>query len=173
MNSKSRRILNFILFQLGWWGSFFSAVQKIDFVFLAAFVAAVVGSHFYFVVNRRLRIKEFLFFVLVTPLGYLSDSFWHSLDILKFSWSYSIFPPLWLLGMWSTFPMAIGHSFSWLEGRYIVSFLIGSVGAPLCYRFGENFDLIAFNSLGKMTVYGVYWGILMVFLVRFKQIRFF
>jgi hypothetical protein len=173
MRQQTKRLLNILLFQLGWWGCFIAASQKLSLWSLGTGIVFVLFCHFFLVVDKKVRFKELYFILVTASLGYIADSLWFNLNIVRFSWDFFSMAPLWMFAMWLVFPMAIGHSFSWLERRYIITFLVGGIGAPLSYRFGSSFDLIYFDSPKVLIIYGVYWGIFMNFIVWLKQQRFF
>lgn len=173
MKKQTRSLLNIILFQIGWWACFLMASRGISLWFLLAVVILLVGTHFSVVVQGQGKSRELLFYTLLGLCGYLMDSLFTYFGVLSFTHSFSIFGPLWLLGMWFVFPMSIGYSFSWLKNRYLLTFVLGALGGPLTYRFGESFGLIRLNEMVPIIIYGLYWGLFLNLAVIFKEKPFF
>ena len=55
-------------------------------------------------------------------------------------------PPAWILVLWLQFAMTLHYSLGWLNGRYFLGALLGSVSGALAYWAGVRFGAAAFAN---------------------------
>ena len=53
--------------------------------------------------------------------------------------------PIWILILWIGYSLTVFHSFKWIYKRYLVSFIIGGLIAPLMYVSANKIRIINFN----------------------------
>lgn len=55
--------------------------------------------------------------------------------------------PLWILSLWMSFSLTMPRSLKWLQGRPVLSLLLGAIGAPLAYlSAARGFDAVHFSD---------------------------
>jgi hypothetical protein len=159
---KNSKLTNMILFQAGWWSCLLSAHYGIHILALFTFVTALVAIQFIYVVEASKRKNEFKFYVLLLTVGFLVDGLFGYFGVLSFKGQQGYLAPTWMLGMWMLFPISIGYSFSWLQGKKMLAFILGAVGGPMTYKVGASFDLVDINSIPSILIYALYWGLVFV-----------
>ena len=154
------KLVNFVLFQLGWLACvLFAAAQQ---AWLGSLIGlAIVALHFYLSEQSRV---DFKIVMLVLILGGSWDSLLTALGVLRFDsgMMISLFAPHWILVMWLLFATTLNASLQWLQGRYLLAAVFGAIGGPLAYRAGAALGAVEFSSpLDAMIIIGVGWMLLM------------
>lgn len=135
-------VVNFILFQLGWFACVVSsaASQPVWGVAVAAFV---IGYHLFRAPKPE---YEFYLILIAMTVGVLWDSLMVTLALLDYT-SGILIPntaPYWIVVMWGLFATTINVSLRWLKGKYKLSIILGSIAGPLAYYGGERLGAVYF-----------------------------
>ena len=154
------KLLNYGLFQVGWFACVLAGAHGMTGVAVVAAGAVIAVSLWCFNTDRASDLR--LFFA-VTLIGFCMDTL--NLQLRVFSLNGSPrFPqlcPLWLLAMWSMFAATLRGSLSWLAGRYGLAALLGAVGGTLSYHGGARFGAVTMhpNRAFSVAVLALGWAL--------------
>ncbi len=143
-----KKILNFALFQVGWFAAILAAGHGRPFVALAAGVAAIGITLWLFSADRMGDLRLLL---TVALIGFCIDTVNLHLGVFSLVGA-PLFPrlgPLWLASLWGLLGTTLRGSLSWLNGKYVLGALLGAVAGPLSYVGGV--DLGAANMPADRT----------------------
>ena len=132
------KILNFALFQAGWFASILAAAQGRPVAAFAAAGAAVGASVWLFSADRAGDVRLIL---AVALIGFCVDTVHLHLGVFALVGA-PLFPhlcPLWLAALWALLGTTLRGSLSWLSGRYWLAALLGAMAGPLSYLGGATF----------------------------------
>ena len=161
-----RKILNFVLFQAGWFACVLGGAHGMPVAAVAAAGAVIGVSLRWFSVDRMSDVRLFL---AVALIGFCVDTM-H----LRFGGFALIgdprFPhlcPLWLVALWAMFGTTLRGSLSWLAGRYGLAALLGAVAGPLSYLGGAKLGAVTLhpNRAFSIAALAVGWAVVMPLLV--------
>jgi len=165
-----RKIFNYLGLQLGWFACAWGAGNH--FPWLGPLIVVIhLGIHLYWSDSRR---REAIFISIVTLLGLLVDSLQKVTGLVVYagdSTAFSWLAPAWIVAMWALFASAINSSLKWLQGRYALAALLGTVFGPLSYRAGAALGAASF-PLGdglSLVLLAIIWGVTMPVLFRLNQ----
>ena len=132
-----RKILNFALFQAGWFAAVLLAAHGRP---VAAFLAAgaAVGANLWLFSSDRAGDMRIL--LAVALIGFSIDTVHLHAGVFALVGA-PFFPhlcPLWLAGLWALLGTTLRGSLNWLVGRYVLSALLGAVAGPLSYVGGAK-----------------------------------
>ncbi len=136
------RLLNFALYQGGWFACVFGAADGYPWLGAgAAFL--LVAAHAGLARDRR---AEWTLIAWVGVFGTLVDSALMHLGVFEFSTGRWLawLCPAWMSVMWMQFATLLRYSVGWLRGRYRLGALLGAVGGPLAYASGVRLGAAAF-----------------------------
>lgn len=153
-------VLNFALFQVGWFSAVLSAAGLVPLVGVAV-IAAVVALHL------RLSWRPGRELALIAACAGLGATF----DSLLVTAGWVAYPsgqpiaflaPYWIVAMWMSFATTLNVSLRWLRYRPWLAAAFGVAGGPLAYYTGERLGgimLVEFTA--AMIALGIGWGIMM------------
>lgn len=157
-----KKILDFILFNIGWVVIVVSAAN--DLLWPTAIALSLIAiNHLYW--NKLSRIEEMKFMVIVTIIGSTVDLINPILGFVSFKTlqgSFLFGYPLWMIALWFCFGTLFSHSLQWFKERYALCFLLGAVGGPLSFSAGRQLGALEFhvNPIYPLLINSVEWGIL-------------
>lgn len=156
----ARRLLNFAVFQAGWFACVLSGAEPDHVVPLAA-AAVAVGLHLF--VARSDTLREAAMIAAVAAGGACVDSALTTLGFLEFHPGAARLGvlPVWIVSLWAVFATTFNASLRWLAGRPWLAFALGAVGSPLSYRAGAAFDAVTIPSPPAWVAIGIGWGLAM------------
>lgn len=166
--STRDNIINFVLFQLGWFACVLSSAAHQP--WLGALVAvAVLAWHLARANAPRLE----LYLLLVAMfIGAVWDSVLVWGALLDYS-SGVLLPntaPYWIVIMWALFASTLNLSLGWLKKRYFVAVVLGAVAGPLAYYAGANFGALSFvNQTNALIALAIGWAIFTPLLVAIAE----
>lgn len=139
-----KSVVNFLLFQIAWWGSVLGAAAGWYWIGppLALVAALVCLRH-----SRDVR-TEIRLLLLVTCCGFLLDSalalagVFRPVGAVGPAW---LCPP-WLLGLWLAFATTLRSSLGWLRGRPVLAAILGGPGGALAYLAGARLGALEFPT---------------------------
>lgn len=163
------KAINFILFQLGWFGIAFSADAQLPWI-ATGIAGAVLAVHLSFAARPCVEWKLALSAGL---LGLLLDSLLTAAGLLKFSsgqWADWI-APHWIAALWMMFATLLNSSLSWLKGHYGLAAALGAIAGPLAYLGGAELGALVLTQppLASLTGVAVAWLVAMPTLVFFTR----
>jgi hypothetical protein len=165
---NTRLVINFLLFQLGWFACVLGAAANLPWTG-SLLVIGIIGYHLYRAVDSQAELHLLL---LVLLIGFTWDSLLVTLGILEFSSGvfHSTLAPHWIMAMWALFSSTLNVSMSWLKGRYLLASVFGFVGGPMAYYAGLKLGAVLMPStLQALVVLSIGWAIIMPLLVFLSE----
>lgn len=119
----------------------------------------------------RGRRADLLLMLGAAVLGFLIDSLWVRLDMMRFSapLPWSGVAPIWIVAMWMGFALTLNHSLAGLKSHLWLAALLGLVGGPLAYGVAEHHwsaVTLGAPSWRVLLVLGMAWAIVTPLLLR-------
>lgn len=159
---KYRKLVNFVMFQLGWFVCVLSGAHGVQWAAVLV-IGAMLAVHFAFLSEDR-RVDGMTLAV-AGVLGSLADSAVAAAGFIRFAspWPIAWLEPLWMALLWLNFSTTLNASLSWLRGRYVLAALLGAVGGPLAYFGGVKLGAIeiAQNPLLAYGLVALAWAAVM------------
>lgn len=169
----SRLIINFVLFQIGWFACVIGAAKQLP--WLGVIVVACI---FVWHVNQAKQAKPELILLLIALLiGGIYDQLMLSSNLITYQshgWSNNLVPP-WILALWALFVTILNVSLRWLKdiksrSKWLVAVLFGAIGGPLAYMGAEKLGAVTLNSMPiSYIALGLGWAVLTPLLLRISQ----
>lgn len=156
------KILNFALFQAGWFVSVLTASHGRPFVAFATATAAVGLSLWWFSADRAGDLRLLL---AVALIGFCIDTVHLHLGVFSLVGS-PRFPhlcPLWLAALWGLLGVILRGSLNWLAGRFWLAALLGAVAGPLSYLGGAKLGAASLpaNRAFSVAALAIAWAVVM------------
>jgi hypothetical protein len=152
-----RTLLNFLLFQAGWFAAILLAARDLPLAAAGSVVGFVI-LHLVFVDDLK---AELAMILPAIPMGFLVDSALTTSGALSYRGQFSPnCPPWWIPALWLLFAATFRHSSRWMLGRPKLSALLGIAGAPLSYAAAERLGAVTIGEpLAKSVAsISVLWG---------------
>ena len=163
-----RRLLNWFLFQVGWFACILGAAHDRPFVGPLA-AAVLLALEFFFVSDRK---RSATLIVAVGGIGTAIDTFLGLIGVFSFknellpTW----FCPLWLTALWMIFASTLPVSLKPLSGRPWISAPLGAFVGPISYYAGAAFGALEVSHrLGDLIILAVLWGLALPLLMRLTE----
>lgn len=159
---RYRRLLNAMLFQLGWWTCVLMGQGPGLLLALA-----LVGVHIALWGNTaetRLLFK-------VALLGSLIDTGLMHLGVITFpNWEAAWIPP-WLMLLWLLFATTLRHALDWLAPHPVLAAGLGALGGASSYLAGGTLGAAALplGTFWSMLIFGLIWALLTPALLRYAH----
>ena len=153
------RLVNFALFQTGWFSCVLGAAW--DRVWLGTALGVVfVLIHLALATNRA---EEAGLMTSAFCVGLVVDSVHIGTGALVF-FEGTVIPglaPLWILVLWMQIASTLRFSLSWLEGRYVLACLLGGGCGALAYAAGVRLGAAGFgpDPTRALLQIGFGWGV--------------
>jgi hypothetical protein len=161
-------IINFVLFQAGWFACVLGGASGMPWIGLIAVVTIVL-----FHLAKASRPKSELKLIL---LAVLLGTAWDSLLVINGLLNYSsgmlhsYLAPYWIIAMWALFSTTLNVSLQWMKGRMALSALFGAIGGPLAYYAGYRLGAVYLSDqLTALMTLALGWAIMMPILMRFAE----
>ncbi len=161
-------LVNFLVFQIGWFSSVIGAAQQMPWLGPAAFLVIFA---FHLRQARRPRLETSL----VIACGVIGLAF----DSVLVALGWVTYPsgliseslaPYWIVTMWMLFGTTLNVSLNWLKGRPLLAALLGLVGGPASYFAGFKLGGIQFLEFdAAMAALAIGWAASMPLLVRLAE----
>lgn len=168
MKGQKQIVINFIIFQLGWFSCVLMAARGLPETGIMITLLLVAVQLFLAENRKNLLILIFL----ITLIGTAWDSVLTSLNILVFNTGMmvSFLAPGWIIAMWLIFATTLNVSFRWLYGRYWIASLLGLLFGPLAYQAGAALGAVVIpDNLLANLVMASGWYILMPLFIKFAE----
>jgi hypothetical protein len=136
-----KRLVNFVLFQAGWFACVLGGAHGWPLAAVAAAGAVIGVSLCWFSADRMSDVRLLL---MVALIGFCVDSInlWLGVFVLIGAPLFPHLCPVWLVALWAVFGTTLRGSLGWLAGRYGLSALLGAVGGPLSYVGGAKLGAV-------------------------------
>jgi hypothetical protein len=161
-----RKMLNFVLFQAGWFACVLGGAHGMHVAAVAAAGAIIGVSLWRFSADRMSDVR---LLVAVALIGFCVDSANLGFGVFELIGA-PRFPhlcPLWLVALWALFGTTLRGSLSWLAGRYGLAALLGAVAGPLSYLGGAKLGAVTLhpNRAFSIAALATAWAVVMPLLV--------
>lgn len=122
--------------------------------------------------------RELLLLALVAPAGWLIDSGYVALDLLRFTdaWPAPPLAPWWIALLWANFALVVNFALAPLRARPWIAAGLGAFGGPFAYLAAEQLGAVSFtgNRAAALALLAGVWAAAMplLFLVNRRLTRF-
>ena len=166
--SKSQLIINFVLFQIGWFACVLGAGKQLPWLGVIV-VAVIVAWH---LLQAKQAKPEIILLVLALLIGGIFDQLMLMNGLISYQahgWGVSLLPA-WILALWAVFMTILNVSLRWMRGKWLVAILFGAIGGPLAYIGAEKLGAVTLKALPMSYVaLSVGWGILTPLLLKISE----
>ena len=164
MMPKPHIIINFILFQIGWFACVLGAAKQMPWLG----VIVVTGIVVWHLSQAKQAKPELILLVLAILIGGAFDQAMLSSHLISYQahgWEFLNNPnaltPAWILALWAEFVTILNVSLRWMRGKWLVAILFGAIGGPLAYMGAENLGAVTLNNLPMTYIaLSIGWAIL-------------
>jgi len=138
----SHKMINFVLFQIGWFACVLSGAARQPLIGVAI-AAAIIGWHVW---RAQQPSREIILLLLAMLVGAL----WDSLLVWQAWLDYPagiLLPhtaPYWIIIMWALFASTLNLSLRWLKAHLLLAVILGAVAGPLAYYAGARLGAVDF-----------------------------
>jgi len=154
------KIINYLLFQIGWLACVWGAAEGYPWMGLVAIVPTLL-LHFRWAHNRSAEARLLLVCALtgIAFDGILLTTGWVAFP--NGEWIPGL-APYWMMVLWVFLGTTLNLSMAWMKGRPVAAFILGAVGGPLAYIAGEKLGGITLvESTPALIALAVGWGVVM------------
>lgn len=163
-HSRSRLLINFIAFEIGWFAVVLGAAH--DYVWTGVMVAALVVLLHLLMSHRW--IDELKLLISVILIGTVWDSALADNHVIRYSagqllsWA----APVWIIAVWALFATTLNVSLVFLRGRVWLAAAFGAIGAPLSFLGGMRLRALQFPEMEPaLLMLAAGWAALMPLLM--------
>ena len=153
------RLLNFALYQTGWFCCVLGAAQDRPWLG-AASATALLLVH---VALVRQRGREVRLLLAAGLIGGAVDSVQSCFGLLDFQGGRTIgcLAPAWITVMWMQFATLFRFGLAFLSGRYVLAAVLGGLGGPLAFWTGERLGAVEFANPAwhSLVVLAAVWAV--------------
>ena len=165
---QPRLVVNFILFQIGWFACVIGAAKQMPWIGVAT-VLAIVILH---LTQAKQAKKELQLLIIALVIGGTFDQIMLNHQLITYQahgWS-SMLVPVWILALWAEFVTVLNVSLRWMKGRWLVAVLFGAIGGPLAYMGAEKLGAVTLNHLPiSYVILSVGWACLTPLLLKLSK----
>ena len=150
------KIINFVLFQAGWFIGVLGASYNQTYLALTL-STVILLVHFALIKNRVLELK---LIIIAGLIGLLFDGALLNFDLIIYNDPGLPYPftPILIVMLWMFFAMTLNHSLAWLSQKIYISILFGALGGPLAYIAGEKLGAITLLSANSIITLSIGWA---------------
>jgi hypothetical protein len=130
-------LINAIAFQLAWFAALYGGIlNSVALTILPAFVAVI-----WHIFRAGTWFKGELALVsVVLVLGFAVESIFIALGAITYIGAplFGFGPPVWIMAMWLAFGTLPHGCLTWLQGKWVLQFILGGLFGPLSYLAGAK-----------------------------------
>lgn len=166
-------VINFILFQIGWFACVLGAAKQSPWLGVIV-VAAIIVWH----LSQAKQPKLEVYLIVITVIiGAIYDQTMLQNNLLTYqanSWGNN-FTPAWILALWAEFATILNVSLRWMKnikspGKWIIALLFGAIGGPLAYIGAAKLGAVSLDALPLSYVaLSVGWAIVTPLLLKLSE----
>jgi Protein of unknown function (DUF2878) len=159
-----RTLINFVLFQAGWFACILAAAHGRPLLASGA-VAAVVAWHLHSAARPG---REARLVLAVIAVGLVLETAVLSQGVVRYfsGQPFSALPPHWILALWALFATTLNVTMRWLKGRWWLAALLGAIAAPLSFAAGVRLGAGEFiDTTHALVLIGAAWAVAMPLLM--------
>jgi len=158
-------LVNFVLFQLGWFACVLGAAHGMPWAGVAV-ALVIVAWHLARAPRPR---PELTLLVIAAAIGFAWDSALVALGWIEYP-NGALFPgtaPVWIVAMWVVFATTLNVSLGWLKRSLPLALLFGAVGGPLAYVAGGKLGGLSFlQQTPALIALALGWALITPLLLR-------
>lgn len=165
-------LLNSLCYTFGWfWCVLFGIHGHSILALIGAVVLILAQLYFAKAKNISLYIQDVLLLIFSIPLGFLMETFFIQTNLIHYSNSNNILPPIWIICLYPLFSLLLNHSLRLIKKNYLISFMAGFI-APLSYLAGVSLGGLTFGyPLFQAWIFiGISWGLFFCLLTKLANI---
>lgn len=159
------RLLNFALYQTGWFCCVLGAAQGRPWLGAGA-ASALLLVH---VALVRQRGREIGLLLAAGLLGGAVDSLQSCFGALDFQGdrAFGCLAPAWIVVMWMQFATLLRFGLAFLSGRYLLAAGLGGLGGPVAFWTGQRLGAVEFANPAwpSLLVLALVWAVAFPFLL--------
>lgn len=162
------KVINFILFQIAWLLTVFSAAHGYPYI---GIIFTVLWMTYHLSVASQDPKKEITLLAVVAVLGWLLELGLIMSQLVSYPQQamFGIPVPLWMVALWINLTATVNFSLSWMKGRYILASLFASIAGPLSYYAGERIGAIILHGNSSLIAISCMWFFAMPFIFLLNQ----
>ena len=173
MMPKPLIIINFVLFQIGWFACVLGAAKQMPWVGVSVVVAIVIWH-----LSQAKQVKpELILLAIALVIGGAFDQALLSSNLINYQahgWEFlnnpSALTPSWILALWAEFVTILNVSLRWMRGKWLIAILFGAIGGPLAYMGAEKLGAVTLNNFPATYIaLGLGWAIFTPLLLKFSE----
>ncbi len=150
------KLLNFLLFYLGWFCAVLGAAGETPLLGPAVTIP-IVGWHLYAAKQPR---QEATLLLLVALIGASFDQALVSLNLVQYRGATQALLPLWMVGLWLQFGTTLNVSLRWMREKVAVAAVLGLLGGPAAYWSGVKLGATLYiEPQWTLTLAAIGWAI--------------
>lgn len=157
----SAPVLNYALYQLGWFACVLGAAWGRPWLGSALGVLPIAAH----VALSRRRGDAIVLALALAAIGTAVDGSQIALGTLRFDAGTVVpwLPPLWLVLVWAQFAMTFHFGLAWMKGHVLRAAVFGALGGPLAYLAGARLGVVALHpdTWPSVVSLAVTWAIAM------------
>jgi hypothetical protein len=159
------KLINFALFQLGWFASVLLGASR--YYWLGPVVVfAILYVHLRSSPDREAE-RRLIGYALLIGLVWENLVSLGGLIVYPNGQPFGVLAPVWILAMWPLLAITLNISLRWLKGLPAVAALFGAIGGPLAFLAGERLGAAVFPDPDlAMAALAIGWAILFPLLVN-------
>lgn len=159
------KLVNFALFQLGWFASVLLGASRYHWLGPVV-VFAILFFHLRRSPDREAE-RRLIGYALLIGLVWENLMSLSGLIVYPSGQPFGIFAPVWIIAMWPLLAITLNVSLRWLKGLPAAAVLFGALGGPLAFFAGERLGAAVFpEPFLAMAVLAVGWAVLFPLLMR-------
>lgn len=157
-------VINFILYQIGWFACVISAAKQMPWLGVAVIFAIVVWH----LKQAKQPKRELALLLIVLVIGGTFDQILLNHQLISYEshgWmntpQMNNIVPVWILALWVEFVTILNVSLRWMRGRWLVAILFGAIGGPLAYMGAARLGAVTLNMMPVSYIaLSIGWAIL-------------
>ena len=161
-------IINFILFQIGWFACVVGAAEQMPWLGVIVVLAIVI---WHLSQANQPKLEVYLL-ILTLIIGAIYDQTMLQSDLLTYKahgWSNSL-TPVWILALWAEFATILNVSLRWMRGHWLIAILFGAIGGPLAYVGAARLGAVSLDVIPLSYVaLSVGWAIITTLLLKLSE----
>lgn len=142
MDHQFAKVVNFVLYQVGWFCCVLGAAWNVPWIG-TVLASTLVVVHFCLAYHRS---SQFILVLAAAAIGLIVDTslLWCGAFRFPSGMVVTWLPPPWMSVLWMQFATTLHYSLGWLTRSLRGSTVLGLIGAPLAFFGGEKLGAIEF-----------------------------
>ncbi|MES2501109.1 MAG: DUF2878 domain-containing protein [Pseudomonadota bacterium] len=170
---QPRLVVNFVLFQIGWFACVIGAAKQMPWLGVATVLAILIWH----LTQAKQAKKEVQLLLITLVIGGTFDQIMLNHQLITYQahgWS-SLIVPVWILALWAEFVTVLNVSLRWMKElkakvRWLVTLLFGAIGGPLAYMGAEKLGAVTLNHLPiSYIALSIGWAVLTPLLLKLSE----